>query len=61
MDTVSMRKHWKQIARSLKRRFGILKDTDLVLSEGKEEELMAAIGQKLGKTRDDLRMLIEAL
>ena len=61
MDTVSMRKHWKQIARSLKRRFGILKDTDLVLSEGKEEELMAAIGQKLGKTRDDLRTLIEAL
>jgi hypothetical protein len=61
MDTVSMRKHWRQIARSLKRRFGILKDADLVLNEGKEEELMVALGLKLGKTRDDLRTLIEAL
>jgi uncharacterized protein YjbJ (UPF0337 family) len=61
MDTPNMRSNWRQVAKTLKRRFGNRTDADLAFTEGKEEELLTTLERKLGKSREDLRTLIAAL
>jgi uncharacterized protein YjbJ (UPF0337 family) len=38
-----------------------LTDDDLLFSEGKEEELLGRLQQKIGKTKEEIRLLIEKL
>jgi len=38
-----------------------LTDDDLAFAEGKEDELLGRLEQKLGKTKEDLRKEIENL
>ena len=38
-----------------------LSDDDLAFTEGKEDELLGRLQQKLGKTKEDLRREIESL
>jgi len=45
----------------LKRRYGNLTDDDLAFSEGKEDELLGRLQKKLGKTKDEIRQMIEKL
>ncbi|MGA9117931.1 MAG: CsbD family protein [Bacteroidota bacterium] len=61
MNTLSMKGDWKETAGKLKQRFANLTDDDLLFKEGKEEELMGRLQQKLGKTREGLRRLIAKL
>jgi uncharacterized protein YjbJ (UPF0337 family) len=58
MNTLSMKGNWKEVAGKLKQKFANLTDDDLLFQEGKEEELMGRLQQKLGKTREELRSLI---
>ena len=39
--------------------YGELTDDDLAFSEGKEDELLGLLQKKLGKTKDEVRQLIE--
>jgi uncharacterized protein YjbJ (UPF0337 family) len=61
MNTLSMKGNWKEIAGKLKQRFANLTDDDLLFREGKEEELMGRLQQKLGTTKEELRKLIAKL
>ena len=61
MNTLSMKGNWKEIAGKLKQRFANLTDDDLLFKEGKEEELMGRLQQKLGTTKEGLRKLIAKL
>lgn len=61
MNTLSMKGNWKEIAGKLKQRFANLTDDDLLFQEGKEEELIGRLQQKLGKTKEQLRKLIAKL
>jgi len=45
----------------LKQKYGQLSDDDLAFTEGKEDELLGRLQQKLGKTKEDLRAEIERL
>jgi len=45
----------------LKQRYGQLTDDDLSFSEGKEDELLGRLQQRLGKTKDAIRDEIENL
>jgi uncharacterized protein YjbJ (UPF0337 family) len=45
----------------LKQRYGQLTDNDLSFSEGKEDELLGRLQQKLGKSKEALRDEIEKL
>ena len=56
-----MKGNWKEIAGKLKQRFANLTDDDLLFREGKEEELMGRLQQKLGTTKEELRKLIAKL
>jgi uncharacterized protein YjbJ (UPF0337 family) len=38
-----------------------LTDDDLAFAEGKDEELLGRLEQKLGKTKEDLRREIESV
>jgi uncharacterized protein YjbJ (UPF0337 family) len=61
MNTLSMKGNWKEIAGKLKQQFANLTDDDLLFKEGKEEELLGRLQQKIGKTKEDLRKLIAQL
>ncbi len=54
MNTDSMKGNWKEIAGKLKQQFANLTDDDLLFKEGKEEELLGRLQQKLGKTKEEL-------
>ncbi|MBM2840957.1 MAG: hypothetical protein HW412_1485 [Bacteroidetes bacterium] len=61
MNTLSMKGNWKEIAGKLKQEFANLTDDDVLFMEGKEEELLGRLQQKLGKTKEELRNLIAKL
>jgi uncharacterized protein YjbJ (UPF0337 family) len=61
MNTLSMKGNWKEISGKLKQQFANLTDDDLLFKEGKEEELLGRLQQKLGKTKEEIRKLIAKL
>jgi uncharacterized protein YjbJ (UPF0337 family) len=50
--------NWKEIKGKLKQKFALLTEDDLLLVEGKNEELMGRIQVRLGKTREEVRRII---
>ena len=45
----------------LKQKYAQLTDDDLSFAEGKDEELLGRLQQKLGKTKEDMRRELEDL
>jgi len=45
----------------LKQKFGNLTDNDLTFADGKEDELLGRLQNKLGKSKEDIRKMIERL
>lgn len=56
-----LKKTWEDQKKHLKLKFAALTDTDVLFLEGKEEEMMAKLQIKLGKTRQELHQIISAL
>jgi uncharacterized protein YjbJ (UPF0337 family) len=50
--------NWKVTKGKLKQKFAMLTDDDLLLVEGKQDELLGRLQVKLGKTREEVRKLI---
>jgi uncharacterized protein YjbJ (UPF0337 family) len=50
--------NWKVTKGKLKQKFAMLSDDDLLLVEGKQDELIGRLEVKLGKTREEVRKLI---
>ena len=46
---------WNEVKGKLKQKYGQLTDDDLAFSEGKDDELLGRLQQKLGKAKDALR------
>ena len=61
MNTFTIKGNWNEIAGKLKQQFASLTDDDLLLKQGKEEELLGHLQQKLGKTKSELRKLISKI
>jgi uncharacterized protein YjbJ (UPF0337 family) len=61
MNALRMKGEWKKNAGKLKHQFADLTDDDLLFSEGKEEKLLGRLQQKIGKTKEEIRLLIEKL
>jgi uncharacterized protein YjbJ (UPF0337 family) len=61
MNTLTIKGNWNEIAGKLKQQFAQLTDDDLLFKEGKEEELMGRLQQKLGKTKEELRNIISKI
>jgi uncharacterized protein YjbJ (UPF0337 family) len=54
-----IRGHWNEIKGKLKNQYAQLTDDDLKFVEGKEDELVGQIQQKIGKSKDEVINIIE--
>jgi len=61
MNKLQMKGSWNEIKGKLKQQYGSLTDDDLVFAEGKDDELLGRLQKKLGKTKDEVRQMIEKL
>ena len=53
--------NWNQVKGKLKQKYAMLTDDDLLLVEGKQDELVGRLQSKLGKTKEDIHKLISEL
>ncbi|MTB53419.1 CsbD family protein [Lewinella sp. W8] len=53
--------NWNQIKGQLKQEYGELTDDDLTYQEGQEDELIGRLQEKLGKTKDEVKSMIDRI
>lgn len=58
MNKLIIKGNWNETAGKLKQQFANLTDDDLLLVEGKEEELLGRLQKKLGKTKEEVQKII---
>lgn len=56
-----MKGDWNEIKGKLKQKFAILTDDDVLLEEGKQDEMLGRLQNKLGKTKAEIHALIDSL
>ena len=61
MTKLQFKGSWNEAKGKLKQKYGQLTDDDLSFTEGKDEELLGRLQQKLGKTKEEIREEIERL
>jgi uncharacterized protein YjbJ (UPF0337 family) len=61
MTNLQLKGTWNEVKGRLKQKYGQLTDDDLRFAEGKDDELLGRLQQKLGKTKEELRKEIESL
>jgi uncharacterized protein YjbJ (UPF0337 family) len=61
MDKLSFKGGWHQVKGKLKQKYAQLTDDDLTFAEGKDEELLGRLQQRLGKSKEELRKELEGL
>jgi uncharacterized protein YjbJ (UPF0337 family) len=64
MNHLQIKGSWNELKgklKPLKQQYGNLTDDDVVFSEGKEDELLGRLQKKLGKSKDEVRQMIEKL
>ena len=61
MTKLQFKGGWNEVKGKLKQKYAQLTDDDLTFAEGKDEELLGRLQQKLGKSKEDLRRELEDL
>ena len=61
MNTNEIQGSWNETKGKLKQKFAILTDNDLLLLDGKKEEMMGRLQVKLGKSKEELQKIISSL
>ncbi|MEP7322532.1 MAG: CsbD family protein [Saprospiraceae bacterium] len=61
MNSVEIKGNWHEQKGKLKQKFANLTDDDLMFAEGKKEEMLGRLQIKLGKSKEELHEIIEAL
>ncbi|WP_375559867.1 CsbD family protein [Bernardetia sp. OM2101] len=61
MDKLEYKGTWNEVKGRLKQSYGSLTDNDLTYQEGKEDEILGNLQQKLGKTRDEVVDMIKSI
>lgn len=57
--TDKIRGNWNMIKGKLKEEYGQLTDDDLSFAEGQEEQLLGRLQQKLGKSKQEVKEMID--
>lgn len=52
---------WNEQKGKLKQKFAVLTDNDLLFESGKKDEMLGKLQIRLGKTKEQLRLLIASL
>jgi uncharacterized protein YjbJ (UPF0337 family) len=53
--------NWNETKGKLKQKFAMLTDSDVLLVEGKQDEMLGRLQVKLGKTKEEIQKLISEL
>ena len=61
MTKLEIKGNWNEIKGKLKQKYGQLTDDDLTFVEGREDELLGRMQQRLGKNKEELRREIEGI
>ena len=61
MNKLQFKGSWNEIKGKLKQSYGNLTDDDLVFTEGKDDELLGRLQKKLGKSKEEVKHMIEGL
>jgi uncharacterized protein YjbJ (UPF0337 family) len=61
MNELDLLGNWNQLKGTLKQRYGMLSDDDLTFVEGKGDELLGRLQEKLGMGREDLERVLNDL
>jgi uncharacterized protein YjbJ (UPF0337 family) len=60
-NDIELKGTWNETKGKLKQKFAMLTDNDLLLTEGKQDELLGRLQVKLGKTKEEIHKLIADL
>ncbi len=60
-NKLKIKENWSGLKKELKQKYVALTDLDLTYAEGREDELVATISKKLGKTKDEVSNVIQEL
>ena len=58
---ITAKDYWKRKKERLKKKYPTIGEQDLIFSEGEENEMIEMLGYKLGKTQEDLLLIIAGL
>lgn len=58
MNKLTFKGEWNEVKGKLKQQYGQLTDDDLMYAEGKDDELLGRLQKRLGKTKDEIRALL---
>jgi len=61
MNTTEVRGNWNEQKDKLKERFAILTDNDLLFEQGRKEEMFGKLEAKIGKTKEELAVILKEL
>jgi uncharacterized protein YjbJ (UPF0337 family) len=61
INTTALFGNWNVTKGKLKQQFATLTDDDLLLVDGKQDELIGKLQTKLGKTKEELHKLISGI
>ena len=61
MNNAELKGTWNLLKGKLKQKFAFLTDNDLMYEEGRKEEMFGKIQIKLGKTKEEMKNIIESL
>jgi uncharacterized protein YjbJ (UPF0337 family) len=60
-NLTELKGNWNEQKGKLKQKFAMLTDNDLMFEEGKKDEMFGKLQIKLGKTKEQLHEIINAL
>lgn len=60
-NLTELKGNWNETKGKLKQKFAMLTDSDVLLVEGKQEEMLGRLQIKLGKTKAEIKKIISAL
>ena len=60
-NVTELKGNWNETKGKLKQKFAILTDSDLLLIEGKQDEMLGRLQIRLGKTKEEIQKLISQL
>jgi uncharacterized protein YjbJ (UPF0337 family) len=60
-NVTELKGNWNETKGKLKQKFAMLTDNDLLLVEGKHDEMLGRLQTKLGKTKEQIQKIISDL
>ena len=60
MNKLQFKGSWNEIKGKLKQKYAQLTDDDLKYAEGKDDELVGRLQQRLGKSAEEVRHILES-